>query len=374
MTHPSYTVTLEENVAATTRDGTVLRADIYLPKVAGPLPTLVNRTPYDKMTRRDVSMQLAERGYLVVVQDVRGRHASQGELRPGFYSADHCDAEDGYDAVEWAATLPQSSGRVGTFGNSYDGWTQRVLAPLRPPHLVAILPSGIAANLLDRELSGVLRLGRVLWWSANNMAVDAGRRLGDPYVPPSLTEADRLWEQRDRSKWLWYLPLMDIPDHAMPGMGPHWRRWLADHPTDHFGFEGTHSEIDVPALNMTGWYDQQIGTIKNFTGTVENGRNEDVRQTQYLIVGPWTHTLTDLDRQVGDVDFGPDAERSYLEIADRWYSRWLKEEQTPADDWPPIQLFVMGANEWRGENEWPLARTRYTTIPAQRGRCSVDRG
>ena len=357
----SSPVIREQDVACTARDGTILRADVYRPDSKGPLPTLLNRTPYDKATRKEVAMRLAERGYLVVVQDVRGRYASGGEFRPGFYSADHCDAEDGYDAVEWAASLPGASGRVGTFGNSYDGWTQRVLAPMRPPHLQAILPSGIAANLLDRELSGVLRLGRVLWWSVNTLSVDAGRRLNDPDAPPTLDEADRVWVERDRSKWMWYLPLMEIPDHAMPGIGHHWRRWLSDHTTDHFGFEQSHGEVDVPALNMTGWYDQQIGAIRNFTGTVENGRSGRVRDSQYLMVGPWTHTLVDLDRQVGKVDFGPEAARDYVDIADCWFRRWLKDEEEAIADWPRVQVFVMGANRWRSADTWPLPETRYSS-------------
>ena len=255
------------------RDGTRLRADLYLPRGTGPFPTLICRTPYSK--ERDIHVetaeQFAERGYLAIVQDVRGRYASDGTFRPGFYSADHCDAEDGYDTVEWAAQLPWSDGKVGTFGNSYCGWTQWELAHMRPPHLVAMLPQGIAANLLDRELSGVLRLGRVLWWSINTLAPDERRRAGDTSGPHTTDEAERLWEERDRSKWLWYLPLADIPDAVMYGVGEHWRGWLADHTTDFFGFLEKHRQVAVPALNITGWYDQQIGTIKHFTGMREQG-------------------------------------------------------------------------------------------------------
>jgi putative CocE/NonD family hydrolase len=146
----------------------------------------------------------------------------------------------------------------------------------------------------------------------------------------------------------------------MPGIGRHWRRWLDDHATDHFRFLEKHREMDVPALTVTGWYDQQIGTIKNFTGMVENARSERARQSQRLIIGPWTHTLTGLDRKVGQVDFGAEAQRDYYEVADRWFARWLKKETNDVDEWPPIQIFVMGANRWREEREWPLARTTYT--------------
>ncbi len=359
MTHPTLA---ETNLSAPMRDGTVLRADVYRPDAPGAFPVLLCRTPYDKSHPRQVETgrRLAERGYVVVLQDVRGRHASDGDFLPGFYSADHRDAEDGYDSVEWAAGLPGSDGRVGTFGASYDGWVQWELATTRPPHLVCMLAGGIAANLLDRELGGVLRLGRVLDWTVNNLSVDAARRLGDRWKAPTTDEASRLWVERDRGKWLWYLPLRDIPEAAMPGMGGHWRRWLDDHTTDHFRFQERHAEVDVPVLSTVGWYDQQIGTIQQFTGMRANGRTERARAGQRLIIGPWTHTLVDLDRRVGDVDFGPQAERSYFDIADEWFGHWLKGDGRGEPDRPPVELFVMGANRWRSEDDWPLARARET--------------
>ena len=160
-------VLVEADVGAEMRDGTVLRADVYRPDAPGRYPVLLQRTPYSKDGENCVEQghRLAERGYVVLQQDVRGRYRSDGEFQPGFFSGDHRDAEDGYDTVEWAAGLPWSTGKVGTFGGSYCGWTQWELAHTRPPHLAAMIPSAIAANLLDREMSGVLRLGRILWWS-----------------------------------------------------------------------------------------------------------------------------------------------------------------------------------------------------------------
>ena len=124
----SVRVIKEVDIEATMRDGTVLRADVYRPNVEGRYPTLLHRTPYNKAGRDEVGNQLAERGYGVVMQDVRGRYASDGAFCPGFFSADHRDSEDGFDTVEWAAQLPWSTGKVGTFGNSYCGWTQWELA------------------------------------------------------------------------------------------------------------------------------------------------------------------------------------------------------------------------------------------------------
>ena len=350
----------ERNLESTMRDGTVLRADAYRSDAEGPFPTILMRTADDK--QHEVTIRQAERmadaGYLVVIQDVRGRYASDGELKMGFFSADVRDAEDGFDSVEWAASLPASNGRVGTFGWSYGGWTQWRMAHTRPPHLVTMIPAMITANLLDRELSGVLRLGRVLTWCATLLSIDtrnrfnlAGNRLRE--------DALRLFEEIDRSKWLWYLPLSEMPDEALAGTKTLWLEWLADHTTDTFGFTESHPETDVPTLSLTGWYDQQIGAIKNFTGMRANGMTEESRQAARLIIGPWTHS-EDLNRQVGEIDFGAEAERDFFGLCLEWFDYWLKQDgASPAAEWPPIQLFVMGENRWRSENEWPLARTRY---------------
>ena len=358
----SFGVVVEADVEVGMRDGTVLRADVYRPDAPGMYPVLLQRTPYSKDGESPVEQgrKLAERGYVVVQQDVRGRYRSDGEFQPGFFSADHRDAEDGYDAVEWAAGLPWSTGRVGTFGGSYCGWTQWELAHTRPPHLAAMIPSAIAANLLDREMSGALRLGRVLWWSVNTLAPDVRLRLGDEQGPTTTDEAERLYLERDRSKWLWRLPLAEIPDEVLSGVGRHWRRWLADHASDHFGFLERHRDVAVPALTTTGWYDQQIGAIKHFTGMRANGMTEEARRGQRLIVGPWSHTTDFSSSQVGEVDFGPEAVRDFFQIADDWFGHWLKGQSTGVEAWPPVQLFVMGANRWREEEDWPLARTEYT--------------
>ena len=358
----AFGVAVEADVGAAMRDGTVLRADVYRPDAPGRYPVLLQRTPYSKDGENCVEQghRLAERGYVVVQQDVRGRYRSDGEFQPGFFSADHRDSEDGYDTVEWAAGLPWSTGKVGTFGGSYCGWTQWELAHTRPPHLAAMIPSAIAADLLDREMSGVLRLGRVLWWSVNTLAPDVHRRLGDESGPTTTDEAERLYLERDRSKWLWHLPLAEIPDEVLSGVGRHWRRWLADHASDHFGFLERHRDVAVPALTTTGWYDQQIGAIKNFTGMRANGMTEEARRGQRLIVGPWSHTTDFSSSQVGEVDFGPEAVRDFYQMADDWFGHWLKAESTGVEEWPPVQVFVMGANRWREEEEWPLARTEYT--------------
>ena len=371
-----YKTTQKADVEATMRDGVVLRADVYRPDAAGKFPVILERTPYNKGADRfrEKGSKLAERGFLYVVQDVRGRYGSDGEFMPGFFSGDHMDDVDGYDAVEWAASLPWSTGKVGTTGGSYDGWTQLELAHTRPPHLNAIMPQLICANLLDREMSAVLRLGRVLWWSINTLAPDQRVRDSAPTGPRTTDEAEELFLTRDRSKWYWYLPLMEIPDDAMYGIGPHWRKWLSDHATDHFGFEVKHRSIAVPALTQTGWYDQQVMSIKNFTGLKENAATELARNNQYLIVGPWTHDGTEWPTRLGDMDFGSDAHLDYYDITSQWYRRWLYDEEDAIADWPKVRIFVMGDNAWRDEEDWPLARTRYVPyyLHSEGGAASVE--
>ena len=371
-----YEITQKADVEATMRDGVVLRADVYRPDAAGKFPVILERTPYNKGADRfrEKGSKLAERGFLYVVQDVRGRYGSDGEFMPGFFSGDHMDDVDGYDAVEWAASLPWSTGKVGTTGGSYDGWTQLELAHTRPPHLNAIMPQLICANLLDREMSAVLRLGRVLWWSINTLAPDQRVRDSAPTGPRTTDEAEELFLTRDRSKWYWYLPLMEIPDDAMYGIGPHWRKWLSDHATDHFGFEAKHRSIAVPALTQTGWYDQQVMSIKNFTGLKENAATELARNNQYLIIGPWTHDGTEWPTRLGDMDFGSDAHLDYYDITSQWYRRWLYGEEDAIADWPRVRIFVMGDNAWRDEEDWPLARTRYVPyyLHSEGGAASVE--
>ena len=137
----SYEVTTERGVTATMRDGVILRADIYRPKVDGQFPVLLQRTPYNKSGGVAFGLKAAARGYVVIIQDVRGRYTSEGE----WYTFKH-EPDDGYDTVEWAAALPYSNGKVGMWGGSYVGATQMLAAIAHPPHLAGICPVVTASN------------------------------------------------------------------------------------------------------------------------------------------------------------------------------------------------------------------------------------
>ena len=191
-----YDVTVEYNAEAAMRDGVILRADIYRPMGDERFPVILCRTPYGKTRRamhNAIGQEMAARGYITVFQDIRGRYDSDGEARLHMGSdPDNPCIEDGYDTVEWCAALPASTGEVGTFGNSYCGMTQWEMAPTRPPHLVCMFAQGVVANHLDRHMSGVIRLGRRMTWTINNISPDFAQRLQARGAPKTTEEADAL--------------------------------------------------------------------------------------------------------------------------------------------------------------------------------------
>ena len=358
----NLSVKVEENVPAEMRDGTVLRADIYRPTRAGGYPVLLCRTPYDKRREEyvETAYALAACGYIAVVQDIRGRCASEGEFVWSFQdNSETYDAEDGYDSVEWVASLSGSDGQVGTWGHSYPAWATWRLAPTNPPHLKAIFPSGISARLLDLNF-GVFETGRRLQWT-HMMAADARRRAGDRTGPHTRQEAEHHWQEVHQGKWIWYLPLEGIPDYVFSTLAPMLKRYYQEQNKEFWAFDKIHSRVNVPACHITGWYDRLIGTIDNFTGMVENGP-ESLRDQHRLFIGPWPHNETRWIRKQGPLDFGPEAEARLVDLLTRWYDYQFKGIDTGIGSEPPIKLFVMGENRWRFEHEWPLARTRYTEL------------
>lgn len=351
-------ILIEEDVSAPMRDGVILRADIYRPQNEGEWPLLLCRTPYHKRSQRHVkdARAMANRGYMVVVQDVRGCNRSDGDYA-WMMGDKYREAEDGYDTVEWAAELPGSTGKVGTIGLSYDAWLQWELARLRPPSLVAMVPVGIGPRLLDLNF-GIFETGRRLRW-CYGMAADFRRRAGLPTGPYSREEANELWNHMEREKWCWFLPFDELPmEEVFFGLADQLRTYLRHQNIEYWHFPAAHAEVDVPVLGITGWYDRLIGVIDHFSGMCENARSEHARQNQKLLIGPWGHT-TDLARRVGVMDFGEDAALSYHDLLQRWFDHWLKGIDTGIMDEPPVRRFVMGANRWEEESSWPPPQTAY---------------
>lgn len=347
---------LEEDVGTRMRDGTILRCDIFRPQAAGRYPVLVSRTPYDKTRAayRRIAAHMADNGYVCILQDIRGTHASDGTYclaRNG--RQDTRDAEDGYDTVEWSAALPYSDGQVCVWGHSYSSWSAWVAAGARPPSLKALFGSGMAARILDNT-RGIFETGRRLHWMYQQ-AADLRHRAGGPAL--TKDEIDARWYDVERFKWVWFLPLGDIPDSAFPGLTDQLKDYMRKQTVETWAFDDIHPDVAVPTCTVTGWYDRIIGAIEQFEGMEANGP-VDLRGRHRLIVGPWGHGMAALNRHVGPMDFGPDAAALYQDLLLEWCDEQLKGRAPP--DPAPVRLFVMGENRWHTAPQWPPAGHRLT--------------
>ena len=365
MAADSNSVRFEPDQPLMLRDGTITYADIFRPDRPGRLPALLQRTPYNKSTPHSRGYSLdavraAMAGYVVVIQDVRGRYTSDGEFYP-FVD----EMSDGYDSVEWVAGQPWCNGRVGMFGSSYVGATQWLAAKSKPPALQAIAPGVTASNYHDGWAwrGGAFELGFNLYWTMSSLVTENWRNLSTRlYLSPRQYEM--LVEAKDNvmDSFL-HLPLNDHPE-LRGDMAPYYFDWL-DHPEyDEYwrgiSIEEAHSEIDVPAFNYGGWYDIFLGgTIRNFTGMRERGGTEAARRGQRLVIGPWVHSAIG-DNVAGERSFGSVASSAYgIDLQGqllRYFDHWLRDEDNGVSEERPVTIFVMGENAWREEDEWPLSR------------------
>jgi putative CocE/NonD family hydrolase len=348
----AYPMTYEHDVKVVMRDGVVLRADIYRPEADGKFPVLLQRTPYDKRSFA-FGLKAAMRGYVVIIQDVRGRYASEGE----WYTFRN-EMNDGYDTIEWAAALPYSNGKVGMFGGSYVGATQMLAAIMHPPHLAGICPVVTASNY---HSNWTYQGGAFVQWFNESWASGLAQDTLDRKAKDATNAAEGMWE----------LPLSRYPLFNLRGthatstasLAPYFLDWIA-HPNyddywkrisieEHFG------DITVPALHIAAWYDLFLGgSLRNYEGIKARGGSDAARNGQQLMVVIGGHSGS--GRKVGDVDFGADAAFQENEATLDWYDYLFKNVQNRFASGKPVKIFVMGANQWREEEGWPLARARET--------------
>ncbi|MDZ4850813.1 MAG: CocE/NonD family hydrolase [Pirellulaceae bacterium] len=350
---PTLPLAIEKNVAVPMRDGVVLRADVFRPDGVGPWPVLVLRTPYGKDAQKVDSYVKA--GYMVVRQDARGRYASDGKWE-SFYRFDTHDAEDGFDTVEWSAKLPGSNGKVGTYGVSYNAFLQWRLAALRPPSLVAMSARSIPARLTQLEGPGTIRPGRRLNWFYAGMSPDMRLRSGADGVK-TKTEAGNLWKNGESQRLLEFLPWLDLPKEVFEDEDEAVKAWLREPHREPWQFVEKCSEINVPNLDICGWFDHCNDGIEMHQAMRRVGLTEIARNGQQLIIGPWSHSGAGA-RKVGSVDFGPSAALDTKQVEIRYFDYWLKGKANRVDQDAPVRIFVMGKNQWRDEQEWPPQRAR----------------
>src|SRR5208282_125154 len=272
---PMPRIIAERNIEVPMRDGTILRADLFRPDTADKLPVLLNRTPYNKampgvFTGTLDALRAAEAGYNVMVQDCRGRFASDG-----VFNCFTDEARDGYDTIEWAARQPWANGSVGTYGASYMGATQWLAATQTPPSLKAMVPSITASDYHDgwTYQGGAFSLFFNVSWLMTSLAL--ARLIRErPDNPKADTELGAIMATIDTMRErMDFLPLKEFP--LFSEGAPYFFDWL-DHPyyDDYWkrlSIEESHSKINVPALNIAGWYDIfQGGSIRNYTGMKAN--------------------------------------------------------------------------------------------------------
>jgi uncharacterized protein len=373
-------IIVERNIAVPMRDGCILRADLYRPDNAEKLPVLLNRTPYNKAMPMVFAMTLdatraAETGYNVLIQDCRGRFASNGT-----WDCFTVEAADGYDTIEWAARQPWANGSVGTYGASYMGATQWLAATQAPPSLKAMIPSITASDYHDgwTYQGGAFALFFNVSWT---MAALAPARLlrersGDDAITRELGTVvgsiDHMREKMD------HLPLSEFPMFQQGA--PYFFDWLKHPGFDDYwralSIEERHNRVTVPALNIGGWYDIfQGGTLRNFAGMRARGATDVARSGQRLMVGPWSHAVP-FQNLVGAVDFGLRSGPVSVDVDGMqlgFFDTWLKGKS--ATDGAPVKLFIMGINEWRDEKEWPPAGTEFRSyFLHSRGRANSAAG
>lgn len=342
-------VITEKNAAVPMRDGVRLFADIYRPEESGPHPVLLLRTPYNKEDAQTMNYAhpswYARHGYVVVVQDTRGRWTSEGEFEPYAH-----EAEDGYDTIEWAAGLPYAIPKVGMYGFSYCGAVQWQAAALRPPHLACISPGMIGSDAYQGKAyrNGALSLALLQSWvlfAAQDTALRRGRADWAAEIG-SLYAGIHAYHRR--------LPLGEPPE-AIRELAPYYREWLDHSVRSDFWLGHSPKEnygaIEVPALHLGGWYDIFVdGTIENFAGVRAQGATALARGNQRLVVEPWYHMPW--SRYVGELDFGPEAANRIDDLQLAWFDQWLKGREPEAAP-APVRYFRMGSNTWHEAADWP---------------------
>lgn len=362
------------------RDGVRLAIDVHRPAVdgepaAGRFPAILIRTSIGKGHPEwsGVIDHYTARGYVVVIQDLRSRFDSEGDGRY-YHTCNPWEGEDGYDTIEWIASQPWCTGKVGMIGSSHRGMVQIHAALHRPPHLAAICPEQPPTNIYAHEAreGGAMQLH--MYSALFVHALESQEIRDDPAAVQQLVDG-----MRDLKGWLQRFPLE--PGRTALSGAPlmeetffnYYRRgeyddWWAQEVNDNTPHFDRHA--DIPVLVTGGWYDTFSPAV---TGYFEAMRAKN-RSPARLVIGPWTHgSMRTQASWCGDVDFGPDSIIGYpkhSEIRVRWFDRWLKGEQNGVDDDPPVEIFVMGGGtgrrnadgrldhggRWRSEREWPLQR------------------
>lgn len=350
VSRPVYSYTKEE-IMIPMRDGIKLATDLYFPSTEEDekFPTVLIRTPYGKDMNFSSGDFYARRGYVVAIQDCRGRFASQGIWEP-FMN----EPEDGFDTVEWLASQEWSNKKVGMIGASYVGWVQLWAAVEKPPHLTTIIPNVAPPDPfynIPYEYGTFFILGSI-WW-AEILESEATADL-------SGSAMARI-SQRKYEEILKKLPVIDLDKEIFGEKNPYWREWIKNNTNNEYweraNFMDKLKDLEIPVFLQSGWFDgDSIGSKLNYMALKES-------ESPYikLILGPWGHT-DQSSSTYGEHDFGPSAALDLQTLYLRWFDRFLKGIENNIENEPLVQIFTMVSNEWHKDNTYPLSNTQFTPL------------
>lgn len=358
----------ETDVAVPMRDGVVLRADLWRPKGPGPFPALICRTPYGRDSDRDelrFARRAVERGYVVVIQDVRGRFASAGEFEPHMN-----EGRDGFDTIEWAAAQPWCDGRVGTFGLSYPGSVQWLAALEQPPHLKAMAPAMTYSSLRHAVYPGGVFDMDWARWALLSMAPDLRARKNLP-GPKTAREALADWRRHGPEYFQGHLPLLAQPDLTLQkdGAPEFYAKWLRHPPGDQYwdfgDLAGRYGRVQAAVLNLSGWHDDSfsaLGAIANHLGLLAAHKDQSpgASPRSMLLLGPWSHGIPAItgERDYGTREFDTTAHLDYDALVLDFMDLHVRGLDTGLVGAKPVRYFLMGDNQWREEASWPPAEAK----------------
>ncbi|MBW1710600.1 MAG: CocE/NonD family hydrolase [Deltaproteobacteria bacterium] len=359
----SSTIRIDQDVPMEMRDGVILRADVYRPDDGEKHPAILMRTPYNKTLAGNndylTAFHAASAGYAMVLQDTRGRFASEGE-----FTAMMPEGLDGYDTIEWLAAQPWCDGNVGMAGGSYLGRIQWETAMEAPPHLKAIAPSICTAGpLSDTRLSGVIDLEQSISWYAT-MTIDMIEKLRKQGKDVSKMRSMVIQALFNIDDVCNYLPLNEIPHFQFEGLSEGFAVRIGDAALANIKSEEdlywAYEKVKVPCLHSSGWYDLFADSLfKNFLNMREKGGSKEAREGQHVLCGPWAHGGASL-AYAGDLHFGPTGSTITALAMERhitFFNKYLKGIEPDPRHLPAVRYFVMGRNRWHSADSWPLPQT-----------------
>jgi uncharacterized protein len=354
-----FRVRVERDVTCPMRDGVILRAEVYRPQAGRPVPALVMRLPYGKRAWLAQGVpspaDIASAGYIVVVQDVRGRYASEGS-----FGSVAQESGDGYDTVRWAAGLPGCDGSVGTFGPSYLAHAQWAAALEQPPALGSILVMHAPNHsFLDGFIvrGGAVELGGRLGWAHGAIAPNELERLAELSAQQRTKIFARAQDMFDSGAIYSQRPFraLDVSEPFVRAAIQVWGEPLEAIGTMPTRTKGRYQDLGQPVFLVGGWYDLFLGeTLAQYAGMSQRPG----QPLTHLVIGPWSHLQA--GSRLGDVDFGAAAAHTHMggdlsleEQHVRWFDATLKGVKDPLAGIAPVRLFIMGSNRWASFGSFP---------------------